>query len=155
MRPSTRCGPQSCGRGKLRRVPAIRLVLRLAVFAAVVFALVTYVALEGGDVAILRTHGTDRSFRDTHVWWVDGENGSLWLEAATPDRPWLLDVQHDAQVELTRGEDEDPLRAVPVEGDAARHDVRERMHEKYGWADSWVGLLQDTSTAVAVRLDPK
>jgi hypothetical protein len=32
--------------------------------------------------------------------------------------------------------------------------VRSLLREKYGWADRWVGLLQDTSQAVPVRLDP-
>jgi hypothetical protein len=28
------------------------------------------------------------------------------------------------------------------------------LAEKYGWADWWVGLLQDTSQSVAVKLEP-
>lgn len=121
--------------------------------AAVAFALVTWVALEGGDVSVLRTHAEGASWRSTHVWTVEGEEGALWVEAATPERPWLEDVRRDARVEIDHDGTTTWWSATPVEGEEAHAHVRALLREKYGWADRWVGLLQDTSQSIAVRLD--
>lgn len=98
---------------------------------------VTWYALEGRDVAKLRTARADGAWRQTHVWVVE-EGRSLWIEAATPERAGSI-TRH---------------RASPVPGAAARDSLRAALRTKYGWADAWVGLFQDTSRAVAVRLDP-
>ena len=128
--------------------------LRWGIAAAVVFGLVTWVALEGRDVAVLRTHPGDAGWRSTHVWTVEDGTGALWVEAATPDRPWLHDVLRDPQVEVDRAGATTRWNAVPVEGEDAHARIRSMLREKYGWADVWVGLLQDTSQSIAVRLDP-
>ena len=133
----------------------MRRVLRLLIAAAVAYALVTYVALELNDVARLRTKTDTNSWRETHVWVANGEGGTLWLEAATPTRAWLLDLQQRPDVELDHGGTTATWRAVPVDGPEAQALVRSLLREKYGWADRWVGLLQDTSQAVPVRLDPR
>jgi hypothetical protein len=44
--------------------------------------------------------------------------------------------------------------AAPEPGDAGHRRIRGLLAAKYGWADAWVGLLQDTSRSVAVRLTP-
>ena len=44
---------------------------------------------------------------------------------------------------------------MPVPGDAGHRRIRRLLAEKYGWADTWIGLLTDTSRSVAVRLDPR
>lgn len=126
-------------------------LLRLLVFAAVGFGLVTWVALEGGDVAKLRTHPAEGGWRTTRVWWVqDGD--ALWIEAATQERPWLTDVEADPNVELEREGRTTAWRATPVPGQDAHDRIRALLAEKYGWADWWVGLIQDTSQSIAVRL---
>jgi hypothetical protein len=130
-------------------------LLRWAIAAALAFGVVTWVALEGNDVATLRTIDGENRPRETHVWVADAGDGSLWIEAATPDRPWLADIRHNPKVELDRVGASGRWRAVPVEGPEARETVRALLSAKYGWADWWVGLLQDTSQAVAVRLDPR
>lgn len=130
-------------------------LLRFALGAAVVLAAVTFAALEGGDVAVLRTQDAGGSWRETRVWWADAEAGALWIEAATPDRPWLLDMRRHPEVVLDRGAESRHWRATPVESDEARAAVRALLRDKYGWADAWVGLFQDTSQSVAVRLDPR
>jgi len=133
----------------------MRRVLRLLIAAAVAFAFVTYVALELSDVARLRTKTDTNSWRETHVWVAAGEGGKLWIEAATPTRAWLLDLQKRPDVELDHAGTTSTWRAVPVEGPEAQALVRSLISEKYGWADRWVGLFQDTSEAVPVRLDPR
>lgn len=129
-------------------------MLRFVIAAVVAFLFVTYVALELNDVAVLHTRTETNSWRKTHVWVADAGGGSLWVEAATPDRPWLLELKRDSRVELEHDGATTKRRAVPVEDDGAREKVRALLREKYGWADRWVGLLQDTSQAVVVRLDP-
>lgn len=134
--------------------PLARL-LRLAIYTAIVLAGVTYFALEGGDVGVLKTHGADNNaWNETHVWYAE-DGGSLWLEAATPTRPWLAEIRRNSEVELERDGATTLWNAAPVEGDEARANVRSLLRAKYGWADQWVELLQDTSDAVAVRLDPR
>ena len=109
-------------------------------------------ALEGRDVAILRTTATDGTARETHVW-VAEENGALFLEAATPERAWLLEAQAQPVVELVHAGATIRYRAVPEPGDAGHAKIRRLLRAKYGWADQWVALLQDTSRSRAVRLE--
>jgi len=129
-------------------------LLRLAIYTAIVLGAITYLALEGGDVGVLKTHEVPNSTTETHVWYAES-GGSLWIEAATPDRPWLGHIRRNSEVELELDGTETVWNAAPVEDDEARENVRALMREKYGWADWWVGLFQDTSEAVAIRLDPR
>jgi hypothetical protein len=136
-------------------VQPIPRLLRAVLFAGVAFVLVTWLALEAGDVGVLQTVEPGGVTRETRVWWAAGEGRSLWLEAATPDRPWLLDLRHEGAVVFSRGEDASEWHAALVEGEEARQHVRSLLRAKYGWTDRWVALVQDTSQAVAVRLDPR
>lgn len=119
-----------------------------AVLAVVAFGAVTAVALEGVEVVELRTRG-----RTTRVWIADAD-GAAWVEAATPDRPFLVDIMADPRVELVRDGRTLSMRATPEPGPAGHERIRRLLAEKYGWADAWIGLLADTSNSVAVRLDP-
>lgn len=130
-------------------------VVRTLLGVAALAAGVTFAALEGGDVAVLRTKEGAHRWRETRVWWAEGDGGALWLEAATPDRAWLLDVRGDGAVELVRDGVTSRWYAAPVEGDEPRQLVRALLREKYGWADAWVGLVRDTSQSIAVRLAPR
>ena len=122
--------------------------------AAVAFATVTLVALEGREVVRLRTVTPDGGVHSTRTWVADSD-GAIWIEAANGERPFLLDLQAHPEVELVRGGAVLPLRAVPVPGAAAHRKIRSLLAEKYGWADRWIGLLADTSHSVAVRLEPR
>ena len=130
-----------------------RWVVGAAVLAAVAFGVVTLVALEGGEVVQLRTVTSDGSLRTTRTWVADDE-GATWIEAANPQRPFLLDLEERPVVSLVRGGAVQRLRAVPVPGDAPHRRIRALLRAKYGWADAWIGLLADTSASVAVRLEP-
>ena len=129
--------------------------LAFALLAALVLGLAgaTWWALESGGVAVLETRRADGAPRRTHVW-VAEEEGELWLEAATPERAWLQDVQRSPEVVLTRGARAERFRAVPAPGERERARVRALLRRQYGLRDAWVGLVQDTSRAVAVRLAP-
>lgn len=124
------------------------------VAAGVVLATVTLLALEGTEVVQLRSTTPDGGVRITRTWIADAD-GALWLEAANPERPFLRDVEARPDVELVRGGEALQLRARPVPGDAGHRKIRQLLAAKYGWADTWVGLLTDTSRSVAVRLEPR
>ncbi|MEW6271433.1 MAG: nitroreductase/quinone reductase family protein [Thermodesulfobacteriota bacterium] len=116
------------------------------------FAAVTLAALEGKEVAVLRTSPGEGAARETRVWVAEHE-GALWVEAATPERDFYRDLLDSPQAELVRGGARQAVLARPQPGEDGHALVRSLLAAKYGWADCWVGLLQDTSRSVAVRLD--
>ena len=113
---------------------------------------VTWFALEGRDVAILRTQRADGSVHETHVW-IAEENGVRFVEAATPERTWLLEAEARPVIEVVRDGAASRWRAVPEPGADGHAKIRRLLRAKYGWADQWVALLQDTSRSVLVRLE--
>jgi hypothetical protein len=130
----------------------LRRSLAVLVALVVVFGLVTWAALEWDGVAVLLTRAPDGALRETRVWAVEGD-GALWLEAATPERPWYRDVLIEPTLSLARDGLPGGFRAVPVPGEAPHRRLRGWLRERYGWRDAWVALLQDTSRGVAVRLE--
>lgn len=123
-------------------------VALIAVFVA--FVVVTAVALEGHEVAVLQTTSAR-----TRVWIVEDAAGVTWIEAGNPERPFLRDVEAASEVTVERGGASRRYRAVPVPTPAAHAEVRRLLRVKYGFADRWIGLLVDTSRSVAVRLEPR
>ena len=116
------------------------------------FVVITGLALEAGDVAVLTTQRPDGSARETHVWWAEQE-GVLWVEAATPERAWLAEALAAGVVEVERDARRERMRVERALGTADAHvRVRALLREKYGLRDWWVGLLQDTSRSLAVLL---
>jgi hypothetical protein len=122
--------------------------------AAVAFAAVTLVALEGREVVQLHTVTPEGGVRSTRTWVADAD-GAMWVEAANVQRPFLLDLRAHPDIELVRGGTVLPVRAVAVPGLDAHRKIRTLLADKYGWADCWVGLLADTSHSEAVRLEPR
>jgi len=130
-----------------------RLALGLAVGLIVAFGAVTWVALESQEVIVLWTAQADGEIRITRVWVAEAE-GALWLEAATPERDWYLDLQTQPQLEVERGGERLCVIASAEPGPEGHEKIRSLLRRRYGWADRWVALLQDTSQSIAVRLDP-
>jgi hypothetical protein len=112
---------------------------------------ITWFALEGRDVAVLRTIDLRGETRETRVWVASAE-GALWLEAATPERPWYRDVLRNPRVELVYRSRTEAFVAQPEPGPEGHSRIRLLFRKKYGLADHWVGLFQSTSRSVAVRL---
>ncbi|HXC53231.1 MAG TPA: nitroreductase/quinone reductase family protein [Candidatus Limnocylindrales bacterium] len=128
--------------------------------AAVAFAAVTLVALEGRAVAVLHTTSASGDERRTRVWFVEND-GALLVESATPDRPFYLDLQRnpDLVVELHAGMfDRQPrilhARAELVPDPQGHEEIRRLLAQRYGWADKWIAVLADTSMSREVRVVP-
>jgi hypothetical protein len=134
----------------VKRVTTVGGILAVGALA---FSALTIYALEGREVVVLRTRGVDGSPRATRTWVAD-DGGAVWIEAAFPERPFFQQLRANPDVELERGGVMRRYRAVPVPNPAGHEHVRQLLAEKYGWADWWVGLLQDTSGSVGVRLEP-
>ena len=132
---------------------SVRRAVAAVGLAALAFGAVTLVALEGVEVVQLRTTAPDGSTRTTRTWVADAD-GAVWIESATPERPFLRDVVARPDVELVRGGEVLRLRATVVAGEAGHHRIRRLLRAKYGWADRWIGLLADTSRSLAIRLEP-
>jgi hypothetical protein len=121
--------------------------------AAVAFGAVTWWALESGEVATLRTRAAAGRVEETRVWVADAE-GAVWIEAATPERAWYRRLLERPEVELVRSGEPAAFTAKPFPGPEGHTRIRELLRAKYGVRDLRVGLLQDTSTSIAVRLEP-
>jgi hypothetical protein len=131
----------------------MRALLASGILALAVFGGLTLYALEGHEVAVVRTAGETGTPRETRVWIVD-EGDHAWIEAATPEREFLRDLVARPEAELIRAGTTSRVRAEPLPGAGPHEHLRALLRAKYGLADWWVGLLQDTSRSVAVRIVP-
>jgi F420H(2)-dependent quinone reductase len=122
--------------------------------AALTFGGITLYALEGHDVAVLYTYAPDGTPRATRTW-VAADGDTLWVEAAFPERPFYQQLLANPEVEVERGGIVRRYRARPMPNPDGHTRIRAMLADKYGWADRWVGLLQDTSASVAVKLEPQ
>jgi hypothetical protein len=131
----------------------LRPLLGLVVSLGVVFAAITYLALEGQEVAVLRSRSADGGVRETRVWVAD-HGGMPWIEAAEPEREFYADVLREPRVDLERAGRVGTYLARPLPGRAGHDEIRALLNAKYGLADWWVGQLVDTSRSIAIRLEP-
>ena len=133
---------------------ALLIVAGAVLLAALAFGGLTLYALEGQEVVVVRTHAPDGSLRETRTWVAD-DDGALWIEAAFVERPFYQQLLADPSVEIVRDGVTRRGRAVLVPNPDGHRHVRALLASKYGWADCWVGWLQDTSRSVAVRIEPE
>jgi hypothetical protein len=130
---------------------ALRYIMLVCVGIATLFGGITWLALEGNDVVRLHTRRADGGVRVTRVWITEGPD-EAWVEAATPQRPFYIDLLKEPRVEVERRGHRRAFVAESVANPEGHLRVRALLGAKYGWADAWIGLLQDTSASVGVRL---
>jgi hypothetical protein len=123
----------------------------MVVGIALVPGILTLLALEGGEVVVLRTRAAGGAGRETRTWIAD-EAGGAWIEAASPERPFLWDVTTNPAVELWRHGRWRRCVALVAENPAGHEHIRRLLGEKYGWKDRWIGLLADTRRSLGLRL---
>jgi ribosomal protein L3 len=129
----------------------MRRVLAAVVLGLVAFVAVTVLALEGREVVVVETAGGDGGTHRTRTWIADDDEGA-WIEAANPERPFVADVQKSAALVLERAGVRRACRAELVPNPDGHERVRRLLHDRYGWADCWIGLLADTHASLAVRV---
>lgn len=134
----------------MKRTHRFRTIVGGLLAAAVLFGAVTLVALEGKEVVIVRTVDATGQTHDTRTW-IAEDQGTIWIEAATPDRPFAQNIVRSAQAEIIRAGAVRRYDASIVPNPDGHARIRALLAQKYGWADCWIGLLQDTSGSVAVR----
>jgi hypothetical protein len=129
-----------------------RSVVLLAAAVVLTFGAITLTALEGREVVVVETRARDGTARRTRTWIAD-EDGAAWLEAANPERPFLVALRANPSVELERGGRRQRCHATEAPNPAGHRRIRRLLAARYGWADRWIGWLTDTSGSSAVRLD--
>jgi len=129
-------------------------ILLCALLLAGAFAVTTLYALEGREVVVVRTRGDDGEVRETRTWIAD-DGGYAWIETANLERPFYRDILARPDIEVVRGDSTQAFRAVPLPPPEGHPLIRGLLAQKYGWADWWIGLVADTSSSTAIRLDPR
>jgi len=132
----------------VRRIKTIAVVLVVALLA---FGAITWAALEGQEVVVVRTRGSDGAAHATRTWVADA-GGATWIEAANPERPFLHDLERAPELELERGGGLQRCQAAIVPNPEGHRHIRALLAARYGWADRWIGLIADTRRSVEVRL---
>lgn len=132
----------------------LRVLVVVTLLLTIAFAVTTMAALEGSEVVVLHTGLETAHPRDTRVWVVDF-GGAAWIESANPEREFYRDILTDPNVELSRDGRRFAYRAVPITDGTGHQLIRSLLREKYGWADAWIGMIADTSSSIAIRLEPR
>jgi len=129
----------------------MRVLLAVLLAGAVSFGVVTLVALEGLEVVVVETTDPTGAPRRTRTWIAD-DAGSAWIEAATPERPFVADLQRRSSLVLERGGVRRPCTAEISPNPDGHERIRGLLGARYGWADRWIGLIADTRASLGVRL---
>jgi Uncharacterized protein conserved in bacteria (DUF2255) len=130
-------------------VRIISFVLALLVTVGVL----TYVAGEMTEVAILRTYDKGGAPHDTKLWVVD-YNGTSWVRVGKPRRLWYRRLLRRPSVELRRGPHTYSVTAHAHTDLETRQALDQRFREKYGLVDWWYGVLIRRG-AVPIQLEPR
>jgi len=87
----------------------------------------------------------------TPLWVVDTEEGTYFRAGNPETSGWMLRWHEDPAVRLERGDDvkDARLRAEP----GKRESINQRMSERYGWADDFVGIMGDRTASLPLRVE--
>jgi hypothetical protein len=138
---------------KLVRVLVILLVVYV-VLGVSADAAIGYFQPQSPDTTVLRTYDADGKAQDT-VLSLLNDDGQLWVESGHWFRGWYDRVRANPDVELIRGEQAEPYRAVPVDTPEAVDTVT-RLMGKGTSPRYWIGRTVLLFAPIKpVRLDPK
>jgi len=133
----------------------MKLLLRLiggVVAIVVVLFVVQAVASESGEVVKITTVDGAGEQHRTHLWVVD-HDGHAWLRSGSPTSGWYARLKETPTLDMERnGERAEYTITVDASQVAT---INALMHEKYGWADTYIGLFIDHARSVPIRLDPR
>lgn len=120
-------------------------------FAGTLVAGLTYFALESDGVVLVETSDPTGAARTTHVWFVENR-GKTYLEAGSPNNPWVQDLAGTQKI-LIAGGSKDGQYFFMLKDKPHHHElIRTLMRNKYGWRDWWISILFDTSQSALVEL---
>lgn len=109
------------------------------------------VASETGEVVVVTIQDKAGVKAETRLWIVEHQ-GSRWLRSSGGGASgWYQQLLANPEFELLRGTTRYYLRATPVL--EMQTTVNDLMNEKYGWADSYIGLLFGREDSIAIRLE--
>lgn len=109
-------------------------------------------AAENGEVVLITTRDLTGGEHDTSLWIVESD-GHQWLRSGSPKSGWYARLTQTPSLDLRRAGVRAPYNIVVVP--AQLPEINRLMHEKYGWADTYVGLFASHQSAVPIRLDPR
>jgi len=120
-------------------------------FALGLFFVVVFAASEmAGEVVTVHTYHAGGLSTETPLWIVD-EGGRAYLRAGMPDSKWFVRLQAEPNVDVVR--DGVTTSYTAVVAPQMRDRVNLLMAEKYGWAESLLGLMRDSESTMPIRLD--
>jgi hypothetical protein len=127
----------------------------MLVFAAVIAITVGAAEILGrGEVVDVTTVAPNGITRETPLWIVEVA-GDLYLRAGSPNALWLARIENDPLIWLETGGVRQSFEALPLRDDrSVRTSVNRAMAEKYGLADTLVGLLVDPDRSVPILIRP-
>ncbi len=125
------------------------------VILVIALIVVTLLALESGGVVTVYTPKAEGgTHRATRIWFAT-ESGRLYLEAGSPENPWVKDLDSTTSLKI-EGQDLDGWYVFRLDSSARGHQViRTMMRSRYGWRDWWIGVMFDTSESQLIELEPK
>ena len=91
----------------------IGILLGIAVALVLVLGAALFGLGELGEVVVLKTVDPEGAAHETRLWVID-DSGQTWIRAGDPSSRWLARLRTSPDVELTRGGETRPVRAVPV-----------------------------------------
>lgn len=104
-----------------------------------------------GEVVELHTKDADGAWHTTPLWIVESD-GLEYLRAGQPGADWLARVR--ANPDAVRLERNGTLREVRLTEEVSERDrINRDMHDRYGWADTYVGLFRSPEEAVPLRVE--
>ncbi|MCZ6854588.1 MAG: hypothetical protein O7G86_11780 [Gammaproteobacteria bacterium] len=117
-------------------------------------AAIGYFQPQSDSTIVLRTYDEDGATKDT-VLALRDDNGQLWVESGHWFRGWYYRVLENSNVEIIRGEDVQPYRAIPVNSAEAVELMTKLMGKGQG-AGYWVGRAMLLWAPIKpVRLEPR
>lgn len=109
-------------------------------------------AAENGEVVVVSTRDLAGGEHHTSLWIVDS-GGHQWLRCGSPKSLWYARLIQTPSLDLQRG---GALASYNIEAVPAQlPEINRLMHEKYGWADTYVGLFTPHDRSIPIRLDPR
>jgi len=106
------------------------------------------------NTAVLRTFDADARPHDT-VLALHDDGGQLWVESGHWFRGWYHRLQANPDVELTRGGETKPYRAIPVDTPEALARMQQLMGKDSGARYTAMRAMLLFAPIKPVRLDPR